>query len=145
MRGATPEPPGPEVDVRALFERLKEEVAKGGGAHVEIAEPDARARMLARSQAERLWPVTADRTLLSRPGLRGAVARPLKQVLKKLMRWYVEPVALDQKGFNDATLKLIDDLQEQVDALKAQVARLEGGGAGGAGGAGGEARPGDGA
>jgi hypothetical protein len=140
VRGATPEPPGPEVDVRALFERLKEEVAKGGGTHVEIAEPDARARMLARSQAERLWPVTADRTLLSRPGLRGAVARPLKQVLKKLMRWYVEPVALDQKGFNDATLKLIDDLQEQVDALKAQIARLEGGGAGGAGGA---ARPGD--
>lgn len=122
-----------EVDVRALFERLKEEVARGGGAHVEISDPDARARMLARSQAERLWPVTADRTLLSRPGVRGAVARPLKQVLKKLMRWYVEPVALDQKGFNDAALKLVDDLQQQVDALKARVAELEGRGPGGPG------------
>ena len=127
MQGATPDDATAEVDVRALFERLKEEVARGGGAHVEIRDPDVRARQLARSQAERLWPVTADRTLLSRPGLRGAVARPLKKVLKKLMRWYVEPVAMDQKGFNDAALKLIDDLQEQVDALKARVAELEGG------------------
>ena len=125
MQGATPDDGSPEVDVRALFERLKEEVAKGGGAQVEIRDPDARARQLARSQAERLWPVTADRTLLTRPGVRGLVARPLKQVLKKLMRWYVEPVAMDQKGFNDAALKLLDDLQEQVEVLRARVEELE--------------------
>ena len=107
-----------EVDVRALFERLKEEVARGGGAHIEISDPVLRARMLARAQAERLWPVTADRTLLSRPGLRGAVARPLKKVLKKLMRWYVEPVAMDQKGYNDAVLKLLDDLEARITELE---------------------------
>lgn len=118
MQGATPDDGSSEVDVRALFERLKEEVAKGGGAHIEIRDPDARARQLARSQAERLWPVTADRTLLTRPGVRGMMARPLKQVLKKLMRWYVEPVAIDQKGFNDAALKLLDDLEQRVAALE---------------------------
>jgi hypothetical protein len=37
------------------------------------------------------------------------------------MRWYVEPVAYDQRSFNAAVLRLIDDLQQQVDALRAEV------------------------
>jgi len=46
---------------------------------------------------------------------------PVKAVLRKLMRWYVEPLAYDQRSFNAAALRLIDDLQEQVDALRAQL------------------------
>lgn len=88
---------------------------KGGASAVEAAAPERRARLAARAQAERLWPVSADRPLLNRPGARGALARPVKQVLRKLLRWYVEPLALDQKGFNDAVLKLVDDLSETVD------------------------------
>jgi hypothetical protein len=45
----------------------------------------------------------------------------VKAVLRKLMRWYVEPVAYDQRSFNAVTLRLIDDLQEQVDALRADL------------------------
>ena len=37
------------------------------------------------------------------------------------MRWYVEPLAYDQRSFNAAALRLIDDLQEQVDRLQAEV------------------------
>ena len=29
------------------------------------------------------------------------------------MRWYVEPLAAEQRGFNDAALKLLDDLSER--------------------------------
>ena len=115
MREANDEPAAPEVDVAALFAQLQDELRKGGGGAVEAAAPERRGRLAARAQAERLWPVTADRELMLRSGLRGSVARVVKSVLRKLMRWYVEPLAADQKGFNEAALKLIDDLAETLD------------------------------
>ncbi len=41
------------------------------------------------------------------------------------MRWYVEPVVADQRAFNDAVLKLIDDLSERIDRLTEAVRALE--------------------
>jgi SAM-dependent methyltransferase len=117
-RGKNPETAGTsageEVDVQALFERLQEEVRKGGltsgnGLH------SRRARIAARAQAERLWPVSAERPLERRPGLKGVLGRPMKPILRRLMRWYVEPLAAEQRAFNDAVLKLIDDLYEEAD------------------------------
>jgi len=40
------------------------------------------------------------------------------------MRWYVEPLAYDQRSFNAVSLRLIDDLSEQVDRLQAEVEAL---------------------
>jgi hypothetical protein len=40
------------------------------------------------------------------------------------MRWYVEPLAYDQRSFNAATLRLVDDLQQQVDRLEAELQAL---------------------
>ncbi len=40
------------------------------------------------------------------------------------MRWYVEPLAYDQRSFNAASLRLVDDLSEQVDRLQAEVEAL---------------------
>lgn len=111
------------VDVAALFESLREEVRRSGadpgGAHGDPAD-----RFAARAEAERLWPVSADRSLRLRPGVRGGIGTPVKAVLRKAMRWYVEPLAYDQRSFNAATLRLIDDLQEQVDRLEAEVTVL---------------------
>jgi hypothetical protein len=115
---------GTSVDVDALFERLKEEVRRCGsdpGAGAAGGESERRA---ARDEAERLWPVSADRALRLRPGVRGGVGTPVKAVLRKLMRWYVEPLAYDQRSFNAAALRLIDDLQQQVDQLRAEVDAL---------------------
>jgi hypothetical protein len=112
------------IDVDALFERLKEEVRRCGSdprAGAAGAESERRA---ARDEAERLWPVSADRALRLRPGVRGGVGTPVKAVLRKLMRWYVEPLAYDQRSFNAAALRLIDDLQQQVDQLQAEVEAL---------------------
>ena len=105
-----------EVDLDALVARLKEEVRKAGSAQVH-ASP----RAAARAQAERAWPVSAERRIVGRPGWRGTVTRPAKLVLRKLMRWYVEPLAYDQRSFNAVALRLIDDLQEQVDRLQAEL------------------------
>ena len=42
------------------------------------------------------------------------------------MRWYVEPLAYDQRSFNAAVLRLIDDLQEQIDRLRAELEEARG-------------------
>jgi hypothetical protein len=111
------------VDVGALFESLRQEVRRSGadpgGAHGDPAD-----RLAARAEAERLWPVSADRSLRLRPGVRGGIGTPVKAILRKAMRWYVEPLAYDQRSFNAAALRLIDDLQEQVDRLEAEVTVL---------------------
>jgi hypothetical protein len=113
-----------EIDVAALFEALREEVRRSGADPGGPADPDG--RRAAREEAERLWPVSADRPLRLRPGVRGGVGTPAKGVLKKMMRWYVEPLAYDQRSFNAAALRLIDDLEERVAQLETELRRLGG-------------------
>ena len=55
------------------------------------------------------------------PGVRGGLGTPVKAVLRKLMRWYVEPLAYDQRSFNAAALRLIDDLEARVAQLEAEL------------------------
>jgi hypothetical protein len=114
---------GVSVDVEELFQRLREEVQRSGS-DPGAAPGGGDERRAARAEAERLWPVSAERSLRLRPGVRGGVGTPAKAVLRKLMRWYVEPVAYDQRSFNAAALRLIDDLQDQVDRLEAEVEAL---------------------
>ena len=95
-----------ETDVAALFDRLREELRRGA------VHEDSRGAEFAstRALAERFWPVTAERPAGGGP--KGIV----KRFLRKLMRWYVEPLALDQRRFNAAVLKLVDALSERADA-----------------------------
>jgi SAM-dependent methyltransferase len=101
--------PREEIDVAALFERLREELRRGA------VDGDARRAEFAsaRALAERFWPVTAER------GLGGGPKGFVKRLLRKLMRWYVEPLAADQRLFNDSVLKLVDALSERTDAAAA--------------------------
>src|SRR2546428_472310 len=103
----------PEVDVDELLERLREEVRRGGA-----GSRDGGAHLAARAQAERMWPVSAERQLQRRPGAKGLLLHPVKLVLRRLMRWYVEPLAAEQRAFNDAVLKLVDDLYERSDRAR---------------------------
>src|SRR5438132_5658612 len=112
---STPE----EVDVAALFERLREELRRGA------VTGDRRTAEVAsvRALAERFWPVSAERDAGGGP--KGFV----KRFLRKLMRWYVEPLAADQRVFNDSVLKLLDALSERADTAAAgreQAERLVG-------------------
>jgi hypothetical protein len=112
------------IDVEELVRRLEEEVRRFGSAVGSSPEADGGERRAAREDAERLWPVSADRSLRLRPGVRGGLGTPVKAVLRKLMRWYVEPLAYDQRSFNAAVLRLVDDLQAQVDRLEAELEAL---------------------
>ena len=110
-----------EVDVAALYAQLREEVARSGAAPGVDAGTGAAERHALRDEAERLWPVSADRNLRLRPGVRGGVGTPVKAVLRRLMRWYVEPLAYDQRSFNAAVLRLVDDLDTRIAQLEAEL------------------------
>jgi hypothetical protein len=73
-----------------------------------------------RGLAERFWAVSAEKPLERRPGAKGALAFQAKRVLRKLMRWYVEPAFIEQRLVNDALLRLIDDLTRRVEQLESR-------------------------
>jgi hypothetical protein len=72
----------------------------------------------ARDEAERFWPVSAERENFARPGARGRARAFLvasaKAVLRPLLRWYVEPALADQRRFNAAVLRILDELEREV-------------------------------
>jgi O-antigen chain-terminating methyltransferase len=104
-----------DVNVAELYERLREELSRGAGAGDDPAARIASTRAL----ADRFWPVSAERDAGGGP--KGLV----KRFLRKLMRWYVEPLAADQRVYNDAVLKLIDALSERTDRAEAGRAEAE--------------------
>ena len=107
--------PPEEIDVAALYEELQAELRQGP------SDGDrGRAGMAAtRALAERFWPVTPERELGHGP------KAFVKRALRKLMRWYVEPFAADQRVYNDSVLKLIDALSERADHAGAGRERAE--------------------
>ena len=104
-----PAPRTEQVDVQALLERAPRRAPLGGERlPAQHACPRAvRGRaVLGRDRREAAPRERARALLQARPSAR-------------LMRWYVEPLAQQQRSFNDATLKLIDALFEELDRVSA--------------------------
>jgi hypothetical protein len=95
------------ADVDRVYEELKRAIDR-----------DARDPAAMRALAERFWPVSADKPLERGPGAKGRVAFQVKRILRKLMRWYVEPAFAEQRIVNDALLRLVDELSRRVDELE---------------------------
>jgi SAM-dependent methyltransferase len=104
-----------DLDVADLFEQLREELRRGAGSGGGAGSEFAATRAL----AERFWPVTAEREAGGGP--KGLV----KRFLRKLMRWYVEPLAADQRVYNSSLLKLVDALSERADAATVSNERAQ--------------------
>jgi hypothetical protein len=115
-----------EGEIGAIFARLKDEIRRGSTVSDGGGPGPPRRPLAGRSQAERAWAVTAERPFEQPPTRRGRVQSyvfvPVKRLLRKLMRWYVEPVAAQQRSFNLAIFNLVDELAERVEA---DVSRLE--------------------
>jgi O-antigen chain-terminating methyltransferase len=111
-----------EAELDAILASLRDAVEHGEGELEATREGRFTAR---RREAERLWAVSAERPFLDRPGrlgsARGAVLKPVKSTLRKLMRWYVEPLAAEQRRFNAVALKLVDALSERLEAGRAAL------------------------
>jgi SAM-dependent methyltransferase len=106
-----------EADFEEIRARLQAELERANG---RPSDERVDRFSLRRGEAERLWSVSAERPFLYRPGAwgraRGLLLVPAKAFLRKVMRWYVEPLAYDQRRFNAAVLKLVDALSERGDA-----------------------------
>jgi hypothetical protein len=102
------ESPSAEASVDDVYERLREALDR-----------NERDPAVVRGLAERFWAVSADKPLERRPGAKGWLSFQVKRILRKLMRWYVEPALAEQRIVNDALLRLVDDLAQRVDALEA--------------------------
>jgi hypothetical protein len=105
-----------EDEIASILARLREEVRHGPASSANGPAAALPIRLTARQDAERLWPVTADRPLQRRAGPIELILGPIRVVLRKAMRWYVEPAFADQREFNAAALELIDDLAERTSA-----------------------------
>jgi 2-polyprenyl-3-methyl-5-hydroxy-6-metoxy-1,4-benzoquinol methylase len=104
-------------EVAVIAARLREEL-QGGRRGEGSSNGLTGARLLAREDAERFWAVSAERPFLSKPGVwgtvRGLLLSPPKLVLRRLMRWYVEPAFSAQREFNAAMLRTIDQLRDST-------------------------------
>ena len=97
------------------------------------SEDGVLAPLPSRRRADRLWAVSAERPYLTRPGvlgrIRGAALLPLKAVLRRTMRWYVQPLATDQREFNATVLRLVDEQHQQtfraLERLEKRISALE--------------------
>ncbi len=116
-----------QADTALIISRLEDELERSrlvdeGG--------DGVAPLAARAEAQRLAAVSADRPFLSKPGFvgraRGLLLVPVKWLLRKMMRWYVEPVAADQRAFNSSVLTLADSLTARIDAVRQEAQALLG-------------------
>ena len=111
-----------EAEFEAIVARLRQEVERGEAESQGTLGDRYPAR---RREADGLWAVSAERPFLSRPGpfgrARGLALTPVKSVLRKLMRWYIEPFAAEQRRFNAAALRLVDALSDRVDGAQAAV------------------------
>ena len=96
-----------EADVDRVYAELKRAIDRSS------RDPEAM-----RALAERFWAVSADKPLERRPGAKGWLAFTVKRVLRKLVRWYVEPAFSEQRIVNDALLRLVDELSRRVDELE---------------------------
>jgi 2-polyprenyl-3-methyl-5-hydroxy-6-metoxy-1,4-benzoquinol methylase len=117
-----------EAEIAALFARLRDEVASrepGASPRRDLARAAAAPPAFARTEAERYWAVTSDRPFLYKPGrwgrVRGLLLVPPKIVLRKLMRWYVEPAFAQQRDFNARVLRVLDELSERIGELKVAI------------------------
>ena len=118
-----------EAEIAAIVDRLRAELeaTPAGAESAGVDEPLG--PLPSRRRAEKLRGVTAERPYLAREGawgrVRGTLLTPPKAVLRRMMRWYVEPLATDQRQFNAAALRLVDELHEQVLRLEQRVRELE--------------------
>jgi hypothetical protein len=103
-----------EGEIAAIVARLKTELRRG---------TDGRTF---RAQAERAWAVTAERPFEQPPTRRGRVQAyffvPVKRLLRKVMRWYVEPLAAQQRTFNLAIFNYVDELERRLETLERRLA-----------------------
>ena len=98
-----------EAEIAAALTQLRERVTNGARARSSGPSP--------RQEAELYWPVNVERPAGPR-SLRGLALAAPKGLVRRLLRWYVEPALADERRFNEAVLRALDELEERLRRLE---------------------------
>ena len=74
------------------------------------------------------WEVVADRPITSHRKIIGPIIVFFKKVVRKCLRWYINPIVDKQRSFNGAAVRVIGNIkgtQDKTAELEARVANLE--------------------
>ena len=112
-------PDSPEIT--EIVDELRREVERlaaddGSGAELGGATP-----LLYRLDASAV--ITSDRPILVKPGPLAPAKRSIKRAIRKMLRWYVEPVAVDARSFAMAARDAIRDTSISVTTLEDRLQR----------------------
>lgn len=137
----TSDPQAAPVDVAAVLADIRAEVkarraSQPAGEPEEPALPDIDLRrLLSELEATRVvsvhWPLQGE-TLPQR------IIAMVNKVVRRYLRWYINPIAEQQNAANDSVVRTlhglvatVEEQQAEIARLRARMARLEGGGGAG--------------
>ncbi len=113
-----------EIDVAATLAALRAEV-RARRAALPTTEPTPAARELQRAVEELEYTrvVSAHWPLNGRNPLENAIAL-INKIVRRYLRWYINPIVEQQNAFNDAAARAIQLLVNENAALRAELAEL---------------------
>jgi hypothetical protein len=118
-----------EAELEAIIHRLRTEVQATRIGELDGPAGTSPTELRTRRELDRIWAVTAERPYLYRPGwwgrLRGTLLLPPKAFIRRLVRWYVEPLAVDQRAFNSGVLRLADEYVDRLARLERSLGSVE--------------------
>jgi len=113
-----------EMDVAQILERIKQEVReryREGGIAIALSREEALAEVRAtqwvnphRPIAWPHWP----------KGVLPKIVAFVQKVVRRSLRWYINPIVEDQNRFNAAVVRALDVLAQENAQLRAEIQRL---------------------
>ena len=124
------------VDVRKIMEEIRSRIKERGIQEVDFPDTLSLANEVGElpenptMEDDRLlvnttWDVMAERPITSHRRFLGPILVFGKKVVRKLLRWYVNPFVDQQRNFNVAMVHLMNATQSQLDEKKERISELE--------------------
>lgn len=110
----TPPPNKTSIDVAAVIAELRHKLARPAQTPDQSAELERQALQEALHEMELTRVISAHLPLVGH-GLVGRVIALTQKIIRRLLRWYINPIVEQQNAFNDATLRTLHVLLETFD------------------------------
>ena len=110
----TPPPDNTSIDVAAVIAELRHKLARPAQTPDQSAELERQALQEALHEMELTRVISAHLPLVGH-GIVGRSVALAQKIIRRLLRWYINPIVEQQNAFNDATLRTLHVLLETFD------------------------------
>ena len=110
----TPPPDNTSIDVAAVIAELRHKLARPAQTPDQSAELERQALQEALHEMELTRVISAHLPLVGH-GIVGRGIALAQKIIRRLLRWYINPIVEQQNAFNDATLRTLHVLLETFD------------------------------